>query len=61
MGSNVKETIANKLHAPARKQYPQRHVDICGLDETWQADLVDLLSSYLPLLIFFQNLLGMFL
>ncbi|XP_044588799.1 uncharacterized protein LOC123267980 [Cotesia glomerata] len=45
MGSNVKETISNELHAPARKKYPRRHVDIRGLDETWQADLVDM-SAY---------------
>ncbi|XP_044005885.1 uncharacterized protein LOC122850894 [Aphidius gifuensis] len=30
------------LHKPARRNYTRRHVDIKGLDETWQADLVDM-------------------
>lgn len=38
-------TVVQELHKPARRIYPRRHVDIRGLDETWQADLVDM-SSY---------------
>lgn len=41
----MQATIANELHRPARRNYPRRHVDIRGLDETWQADLVDM-SAY---------------
>jgi hypothetical protein len=41
----MKVVIANELHRPARRNYPRRYVDIRGLDETWQADLVDM-SAY---------------
>lgn len=34
--------LVKELHAPARKNYQRRHVDIRGLDETWQADIVDM-------------------
>lgn len=37
-----KVTIAEELHRPARRNFTRRHVDIRGLDETWQADLVDM-------------------
>lgn len=40
-----KIALIEELHRPARKNYPRRHVDVRGLDETWQADLVDL-SAY---------------
>lgn len=43
--SQNKQALVEELHKPARKNYPRRHVDIRGLDETWQADLVDM-SSY---------------
>ena len=39
---NVKRTIANELHAPARRNFPRRKVIMRGIDETWQADLVDM-------------------
>ncbi|XP_046751326.1 uncharacterized protein LOC124414422 [Diprion similis] len=38
----MKATIAAELHRPARRNYPRRFVDVRGLDETWQADLVDM-------------------
>ncbi|XP_044578949.1 uncharacterized protein LOC123261422 [Cotesia glomerata] len=38
-----KSVIAYELHRPARKNYQRRHVDIRGLDETWQADLVEMI------------------
>lgn len=37
-----KATIVEELHKPARRNYTRRHVDIRGLDETWQADLVEM-------------------
>lgn len=40
-----KLALVRELHKPARRNYPRRHVDIRGLDETWQADLVDM-SAY---------------
>ena len=33
--------IADKLHKPALKNYARRRVVVRGLDETWQADLVN--------------------
>nr|ACE75265.1 integrase core domain-containing protein [Glyptapanteles flavicoxis] len=38
-----KVVIAEELHKPARRNYKRRHVDIRGLDETWQADLVEMI------------------
>ncbi|CAD6227386.1 GSCOCG00006156001-RA-CDS [Cotesia congregata] len=38
-----KAVIAEELHKPARRNYKRRHVDIRGLDETWQADLVEMI------------------
>lgn len=40
--SEIKKTIANELHAPARRNFPRRKVNMRGIDETWQADLVDM-------------------
>ena len=34
--------LVKELHKPARKNYQLRHVDIRGMDETWQADLVEM-------------------
>ncbi|XP_053597503.1 uncharacterized protein LOC128668460 [Microplitis demolitor] len=38
-----KSVIAYELHRPARRNYQRRHVDIRALDETWQADLVEMI------------------
>lgn len=38
----IKRTIANELHAPARRNFRRRKVIMRGIDETWQADLVDM-------------------
>ena len=43
--SEDKKRIVDELHKPARRNYPRRKVDIRGLDETWQADLV-VMESY---------------
>lgn len=40
--SKHKEALVEELHRSARRNYARRHVDIRGLDETWQADLVDM-------------------
>lgn len=40
-----KRELVNELHRPARRNYQRRQVHIKGLDETWQADLVDM-SAY---------------
>jgi len=34
--------VVEELHKPARRNYPRRKFDIRGLDETWQADLVEM-------------------
>ena len=41
--SNEKLTVVTELHKPARKNYPRRRVHMRGIDETWQADLVEML------------------
>uniref|UniRef100_A0ABD2XQD3 Integrase catalytic domain-containing protein n=1 Tax=Trichogramma kaykai TaxID=54128 RepID=A0ABD2XQD3_9HYME len=37
-----KKDLVEELHKPARRNYPRRRVDVRGLDETWQADLVEM-------------------
>lgn len=37
------DVVARELHKPARRNYVRRHVDIRALDETWQADLVEMI------------------
>ncbi|XP_015120502.1 uncharacterized protein LOC107043479 [Diachasma alloeum] len=39
---NKNAAVVEELHRLARRNYPRRHVDVRGLDETWQADLVDM-------------------
>lgn len=39
---SVKEGIVNELHRPARKNYARRRVIIKGIDDLWQADLLEL-------------------
>ena len=39
---NEKRQLVKELHKPARHNFPRRRVHIRGLDETWQADLVDM-------------------
>lgn len=36
------EIVVREIHKPARRRYPRRHVIIKGLDNLWQADLVDM-------------------
>lgn len=33
-----------ELHTPARRNYQRRRVEVRGIDETWQADLVDMIA-----------------
>ncbi|XP_015118905.1 uncharacterized protein LOC107042382 [Diachasma alloeum] len=40
-----KATVVQELHRPARRNYARRRVEVRGVDETWQADLVDM-SAY---------------
>ena len=36
------QQVVEELHKPARRNYPRRKYDIRGIDETWQADLVEM-------------------
>lgn len=38
----MKRTVVEELHRPARRNYQRRSFDVRGLDETWQADLVEM-------------------
>lgn len=38
-----KKVVVEELHKPARRNYPRRNVIVRGLDETWQADLVEMI------------------
>lgn len=38
-----RQIIVNELHAPARQRYQRRRVIIKGLDDLWQADLVEVI------------------
>lgn len=38
----MKQTVVEELHKSARRNYPRRKFDIRCLDETWQADLVEM-------------------
>ena len=38
--------VAEELHKPARRRYKRRKYDIRGIDETWQADLVEMIPYF---------------
>lgn len=38
-----RKVVVEELHKPARRNYPRRKVSVRGLDETWQADLVEMI------------------
>src|SRR5580765_5985790 len=37
-----KRQLVNELQAPARKNFPRRHVIVRGYDDLWQADIVEM-------------------
>ncbi|XP_011707067.1 PREDICTED: uncharacterized protein LOC105462244, partial [Wasmannia auropunctata] len=37
-----KQQLIEELHAPARRNFPRRRVIICGYDDLWQADVVEM-------------------
>ena len=37
-----KKIIVNEIHARVRRNFPRRKVIMKGIDETWQADLIDM-------------------
>ncbi len=41
-----RKQIVEELHKPARKNFTRRHVILKGIDELWQADLVDMNALY---------------
>ncbi|CAB0028863.1 unnamed protein product [Trichogramma brassicae] len=43
--SNVKEEkLVNELHKPARRNFPRRRFNMVAIDDTWQADLVEMIQ-----------------
>jgi len=40
--SAEKRRLVEELHAPARKNFPRRHVIVRGYDDLWQADIVEM-------------------
>lgn len=40
--ANLRKDIISELHKPARKNFKRRHVIMRGIDDHWQADLVEL-------------------
>ncbi|XP_043479046.1 uncharacterized protein LOC122509234 [Leptopilina heterotoma] len=41
--ADQKLTVVTELHKQARRNYPRRKVQMRGIDETWQADLVEMI------------------
>ncbi|XP_036148461.1 uncharacterized protein LOC118647521 [Monomorium pharaonis] len=39
-----KQLLVEELHAPARRNFPRRRVIVCGYDDLWQADVVEMRS-----------------
>lgn len=41
--NDKKQTVVTEFHKSARKNYPRRKVQMRGIDETWQADSVEMI------------------
>lgn len=39
---DIRKVIAEELHKPARRKYPRRHVTLKGMQDLYQADLVEM-------------------
>lgn len=42
----MKRQVVNELHKNARKNFLRRSVILKGIDDLWQADLIDLISYH---------------
>lgn len=40
---SMKEAVVNELHKPARVHYPRRRTLLKGIDDLWQADLIEMI------------------
>ncbi|XP_012056381.1 PREDICTED: uncharacterized protein LOC105619472 [Atta cephalotes] len=40
--SSERRRLVEELHAPARRNFPRRHVIVQGYDDLWQADIVEM-------------------
>ena len=40
---SVRETIAKELHAPAKRKFPTRPVEVKGKHDLYEADLVEMI------------------
>ncbi|XP_036146768.1 uncharacterized protein LOC118646926 [Monomorium pharaonis] len=41
--SSERQQFVEELHAPARRNFPRRRVIVCGYDDLWQADIVEMI------------------
>jgi len=41
--NNIRTIIAKELHRPARRNFPTRHVELKGVNDLYQADLVEMI------------------
>jgi hypothetical protein len=46
MSNSVKDVVVNELHKPSRKHYKRRKVIVKGLNDLWQADLVEVIPYW---------------
>lgn len=40
--SNIRAEVARELHKQSRKNFPTRHVELKGINDLYQADLVEM-------------------
>jgi hypothetical protein len=43
MNSVIKQQIVNEIHKPARRNFKRRSVILKGIDDLWQADLIEMI------------------
>lgn len=43
VAASIKAVIVDELHKPARRRYPRRRVTLKGVNDLWQADLVEMI------------------
>ena len=46
MSNSVKDDVVNELHKPSRKHFKRRRVIVKGLNDLWQANLVEIIPYW---------------
>lgn len=46
MSNSIKDAVVNELHKPSRKHFKRRKVIVKGLNDLWQADLVEMIPYW---------------